>query len=191
MSIRAIIALAAFAPAAAAGITFDEAVDGDLSNDRTNPNVFALGSGTNLFTMDVVDSNNPTGDLDYFTVTVGAGFLIDSITLVSSTNPNGGFDPVAFIAMQIGPEVTVDPAAPNPAPLAGFVIGDPGQVGTDILPALSGSFGPTLGEGQYAFWVQQTGTDLTRVTLSFNVVPAPASAAALGCLGLFAARRRR
>lgn len=191
MTIRAIIALAAFAPAAAAGVIFDEAVDGDLSNDRANPTSFVLGSGANLFTMDVFDSDQPGGDLDYFTVNVGAGFTIDSITLVSSTNPNGGFDSTGFIALQVGPEVTVDPDAPNPAPLAGFVIAEPGTIGTNILPDLSGTVGPTLGEGAYSFWVQQTGVDLTRITLSFNVVPAPGAATAMGMLALLGARRRR
>lgn len=191
MSIRAIIALAACASTAHAGFAYDEAIDGDLSNDRANPTAFSLTQGVSLFTMDVIDSDEPNGDLDYFTVSIGAGLSIDSITLVSSTNPAGGFDAVAFIAMQLGTEVTVDPAAPDPSPLTGFVIGSPADVGTNILPALAGMSGPTLGAGDYSFWVQQTGVDLTRLTLSFNVVPAPGFASALGCVGLLAARRRR
>jgi len=191
MTIRSIIALAVLAPAAHASVIFDEGVDGDLSNDRTNPSTFVLGLGVNSFTMDVIDSDGPNGDLDYFTVTVGIGLTLDAVTLVSTTNPAGGFDATSFIAMQIGPQVTVDPASPDPTPLSGFVIADPSQVGSDLLPALAGSFGPTLGPGEYALWVQQTGEDLTRVSLSFNVVPAPGSFAAFAGLGLLGARRRR
>lgn len=191
MTTRALIALAACAGTAHASIVYDEAVDGDLSNDRFNPTAFNLTEGVSVFTMDVIDSDSPNGDLDYFTVSIGAGLSIDSVTLVSSTNPIGGFDPTAFIALQLGTQVTVDPAAPDPSPLAGFVIGSPPTIGTNILPDLAGASGPTLGAGDYSLWVQQTGADLTRVTLSFNVVPAPGFASALGCVGLLAARRRR
>jgi len=194
MQIRTAAALAATvvaAPLAMGGVFFDEDVDGDLSNDRFNPTVFNLGAGASSFIMDVIDSDQPQGDLDYFTVVIGDGLSIDSIVLAESFNPGGGFDNVAFIALQIGPIVTVDPASPNPAPLAGFVIGSPNLIGTNILPTLAGDFGPTLGSGEYAFWVQQTGESLTRLRLDFNVVPAPGAMAVLGLAGLAGVRRRR
>lgn len=194
MQMRTMAALAAIsfiAPLAAGGVFFDEGVDGDLSNDRFNPTVFNLDAGTSSFVMDVVDSDQPQGDLDYFTVVIGDGLSIGSIVLAESFNPGGGFDNVAFIALQIGPIVTVDPAAPSPAPLAGFVIGSPNLVGTNILPTLAGDSGPTLGAGEYAFWVQQTGESLTRLRLDFNVVPSPGALAVLGLAGLAGVRRRR
>lgn len=190
MTTRAIIALAACAGTAAAGINYDETVDGDLSNDRFNPTNFVLGTGVSNFTMDVIDSDQPTGDLDYFSVTIGAGLSIDSIILTDASNPNGGFDAIAFLALEVGPQISVDPAIPDPSPLAGFFLSNPTLVGTEVLDDLTNG-GTSLGEGTYSLWVQQTGTDLTRISLAFNVVPAPGSAAALGCLGLLASRRRR
>ncbi len=190
MSIRAIIAIAACAGTAAASINYDESIDGDLSNDRFSPTNFNLSTGVSNFTMDIVDSDNPTGDLDYFSVTIGAGLSIDSIVLTDSFNPAGGFDTIVFVGLEFGSQVSVDPAAPDPTPLAGFILTNPTLVGTDVLDELTDG-GSSLGEGTYSFWVQQTGVDLTRISLGFNVVPAPGSAAALGCLGLLAMRRRR
>jgi hypothetical protein len=164
----------------------------DWSDDGLNPTAFSnLGLGTNAFIMHVVDSDSPNGDRDYFSITLGAGQAVDSIVLVSSINPGGGVDATAFIAMQYGPQVTVDPNAPNPGLLAGFVIGSPNVVGTDILNDLTGGAGGPLGPGTYSFWVQQTGVDLTRVELAFNVIPAPGGTALLAGTLLFVSRRRR
>lgn len=190
MTIRAIIALAACAGTAAASINYDETVDGDLSNNRFAPTNFVLSTGVSSFTMDVIDSDQPTGDLDYFSVTIGAGLSIDSIILTDSSNPAGGFDPIAFLALEVGPQVSVDPDAPDPTPLAGFFLSNPTLIGTEVLDDLTNG-GTSLGAGTYSLWIQQTGEDLTRISLDFNVVPAPGSVAALGCLGLLASRRRR
>lgn len=191
----AVAAMAFVGSIASAGglVIWDDAVNGDLSDDRFNPNVFALDNGVSSIISETVLSNFPSsegGDRDYFTVTIGAGQSITSIMLAESFNPAGGFDAVGFMALQFGPIVTVDPAAPNPAPLAGFVIGTEDLIGTDILGLLSGGLSE-LGAGEYAFWVQQTGEDLTRIRLDFNVVPAPGAMALLGLGGLVAGRRRR
>lgn len=194
-STLAIAAVVLVGSAASAGglVIWDDAVDGDLSDDRFNPNVFNLQNGVSSVISETVFSNFPPsegGDRDYFTLVVGAGQSITSITLAESFNPAGGFDAVGFIGLQFGPIVTVNPDAPDPSPLAGFVIGNADLVGTDILGALSGGLS-SLGEGEYAFWMQQTGEDLTRVRLDFNVVPTPGALAVLGLGGLAAVRRRR
>lgn len=188
----AAVALVGSIASAGGLVIWDDAVDGDLSDDRFNPNVFVLGNGVSSVISETVFSNFPDegGDRDYFTVVIGAGQSLTSIILSEASNPNGGFDAAGFIALQFGPIVTVDPAAPNPAPLAGWLITFESLVGTDVLSDLSGGFS-SLGEGEYAFWVQQTGEDLTRIRMDFHVVPAPGAMALLGLGGLVGVRRRR
>lgn len=183
-------ALAALLASAANATIYDEAIDGDLSNDRFAPTSIALSMGLNTVTMDVIDSDTPNGDLDYFTFTLGAGESIDSITLIESSNPLGGFDSAAFVGLAFDSFFDFDPDTFAGDGLEGFVITTPDLVGNDILLDLSDGLS-SLGAGDYTFWVQQTGADLTRVSLGINVVPAPASIAMLGLLGAAAPRRRR
>ena len=192
-SLAALAAVVAGASCAMGSVFHDDAIHGDLSDDRFNPTVFNLGVGVNTIISETGLSNLPApeGDRDYFTLVVGAGQTLTSITLVESVNVGGGgFDPVAFIGLQFGPMVTVDPDAPNPAPLAGWTLSTPDAVGTDLMSVLTGGL-TELGPGEYAFWVQQTGEDITRVRLDFNVVPAPGAVALLGLGGLVSTRRRR
>lgn len=188
----AAVALVGSIASAGGLVIWDDAVDGDLSDDRFNPNVFVLSNGVSSVISETVFSNFPDegGDRDYFTVIIGAGQSLTSIMLSEASNPNGGFDAAGFVGLQFGPIVTVDPAAPNPAPLAGWLITSDNLVGTDLLSDLSGGLS-SLGEGEYAFWVQQTGEDLTRIRLDFTVVPAPGAMALLGLGGLVGVRRRR
>lgn len=197
MSIRTTAALAAivgFAPMALASVFYDEAIDGDMSDDRFNPNVFNLGLGSNTIISETLLSNlpQPEGDRDFFTVVVGVGQTLSQIVLTEASNPGGGFDSAAFVAMQFGPIITVDPENPfpNAGDLSGFILTTSDLIGTDVMAELSGLDGP-LGPGEYAFWVQQTGEDLTRVGLEFTVIPAPGAIATLGLGALLAGRRRR
>lgn len=191
-TVAGLMAVGMLVPMASADVFYDETVDGDLSDDRANPDVFDLSLGTSGIIMEAVLSNlpSPDGDRDYFTVVVGAGQTLTEIIYADSSLPNGGFDSAGFLAMQFGPVVTVNPDAPDPTPLAGFIIGSPDLVGTNVLEALSGGL-TELGEGEYAFWFQQTGEDLNRVRFDFTVVPAPGAMALLGMGGLVGIRRRR
>lgn len=186
-----LVASAAFlivSPAFAIG--HNESVDGDLSDDRFNPDTFLLDPGSNLFVMSVVLSDDAVaGDRDYFTVTVPAGFVLEDITLDSLSAT--GNDDVAFIGVQEGMTVDVDPQIPDPTPLLGFTLTTQGAVGQDLIPGLTGGL-LTLPAGDYAFWVQQTGSDETTLGLDFNVVvPAPGTATLVGAAALVAVRRRR
>ncbi len=183
-------ALLTLTASAATASIYDETVEGDLSNDRFAPTSLSLDLGLNTVSMDVIDSNNSIGDLDYFTFSIGAGQSIDSITILDSSNPAGGFDSAAFVGLAFDSFFDFDPINFTGDGLVGFVITDPGVVGTDVLTDLSDGLN-SLGQGDYSFWVQQTGEDLTRVSLGINVVPTPASGALFGVLALATTVRRR
>jgi hypothetical protein len=186
-------ALASAASVSNAGVSniFDEAVLGDFSDDRFAPTFLDFGLGSNLVTTEVIASDIPgIGDRDYYTFSIAAGQSVDSITLVDASNPAGGFDSTAFVGLAFDSIFDFDPDTFNGPGLQGFVLTGEEVVDTDILPELSAGLS-SLGEGDYSLWVQQTGDDLTSVTLNFNVVPAPTTGAILATMGFLAARRRR
>lgn len=190
MTRAALLAIAAIAPTAAASVIYDEAIDGDLSSDRFNPTVINLALGQNTITMDVVNSGLPGGDRDYFTFNLAGGLSVDAILLDDASNPPGGFDATAFVGLGSGAFFDFDPDTFQGDGLIGYVLTTPDLVGTDIIGDLNAGQG-ALANADYTFWVQQTGENLTRVTLTLNVVPAPTTGAFLGLAALAATRRRR
>ncbi|MFI4853443.1 MAG: hypothetical protein ACIAQF_00515 [Phycisphaerales bacterium JB065] len=187
-----LVSLTTCSVASAGAFVYDEGVDGDLSNDWLAPTQFpAFGVGQSVATMSVFDSNESTGDRDYFTITVPAGLQLDSITLLSLES--GGNDSVAFFGIQVGNQVTVDPNSPNPAPLLGWMLTQESNVGGDILEIAIGEGNSPLGDGQYSFWVQQTGPEVTTLSFGFNLsqVPTPSGVGLAGLAMLGAMRRRR
>lgn len=184
--------LVACSLASAGSFTYDEAVDGDLSDDWLAPTQFpAFGVGQSVVTMSVVNSDDAElGDRDYFTITIPEGFELLSLDLLALDA--GGGDNVAFLGIQEGDQVTVDPNFPNPEPLLGWILTQQSNVGTDIQELLVGTENAPLGPGQYSFWVQQTGQDLTTLSLGFEVgiIPSPGALGLCG-LAMFGAMRRR
>ena len=172
-----------------AQFAYDELIDGDLTDDRFAPFELSAADGVNVLSGTVVD-----GDRDYFRFTVPAGSELVAINLSNYDSP----DFAAFLGVQAGSTMTVDPDLPDPATLLGYVLYGPQTEGTDILDDMGSAFGAIgftgfLPAGEYTFWNQQTGPDLTSFTMEFVIqpVPAPASAALLTAGGLLAARRRR
>ena len=147
--------LAASATAHAA--IYDETANGDLSDNRLSPTLFAIGTGANS-----ISGFTEAGDLDYVTFTVPVGWNLSSIfhrTYVSN-------DFRAFIGLQEGSTFTESADAPNPANLLGYrhigietvnseIIDDLATSNLSTPPAM-GFVGP-LGAGNYTFWIQQTG----------------------------------
>jgi len=178
--------------ASAQNVVWDEAVDGDLSDDWLNPTQLpTLLPGLNTVTFSVVNSDDEVnGDRDYFTITIPAGYQMSTLDLLALSAD--GPDDIAFLAIQVGNQVTVNPNFPNPEPLLGWMLTQQQNVGNDILEIMIGQDNIPLGPGQYSFWAQQTGQDLTTMTLGFNIelIPSPGTLGVAG-LAMFGAMRRR
>ncbi len=173
----------------AAASVYNESIDGDLSGDRFSPTHIIVDNGLNTVTMQVVDSASG-GDRDYFTFSIGAGQSVDSIVVTDSFNPAGGFDSAGFVGLAFDRFFDFDPDAFTGPGLQGFVITDASVVGAESIGDLSGGL-TSLGAGDYSFWVQQTGEDLTEISLAINVVPSPSAMGLLAMGGLVGVRRRR
>lgn len=172
--------------AARASSNYDEAIDGDLSNDRLAPTSLLFSLGTNSIT-----ATSVSGDREYVHVVIPAGTVLSSIVLASYSS----LDELSFIGVQAGTILSEPPTGTNPDNLLGWThFGDgAGNVGTDILDDLGASapaigFTPPLPAGDYTFWMQQTGSNAATFRFDFEVTPEPAT---LALLGIAAGLRRR
>ena len=175
--------------AAQAQIIWDEAAQGDLSNDRLAPTSLNLALGTNG-----VLASSGFSDIEYIHFHLSPGTQLHAIVPVSYT----GTDEIAFIGVQAGTIFTEPASGANVANLLGWALWGPsmGTMGTNILPAIGagegaqGFTGPLTGS-DYTFWIQNTGSTFTwRMDFNTSVVPEPASMAAL-CMGTIALLRRK
>jgi hypothetical protein len=178
-------------------VVFDEARDGDASDNRFAPTTGALGAGVN--TIRGFSGQSPTPDvhdLDYITFTVAEGFRLDSFVL-QSASVGGAF---SFVGLQAGPIVTI-PAdwTSIETPLLGWAHFGSADVGVDLLPVMSASpgsvgFSGPLAAGTYALWIMELDTSEPH-TYSFGLgvtaVPAPAALALAAACGLLPRRRAR
>lgn len=192
LATAALIALAS--PAMAQG--YDEGVSGDFSNNPAAPTPVSFSTGSNLVigTTGRATSNDLI-DADYFTFTLSAGQVLDSITVLDGTTAIG----LAFIGIDSGNQVTV--LGPGATGLLGWTHYDTGDIGTNILDDMSvpnmGSSGfGVLGEGTYSVWVQEASPgplDIYRFNFAIREVPEASTwammLAGFGLLGL-AFRRR-
>ncbi|MEM6401188.1 MAG: DVUA0089 family protein [Cyanobacteria bacterium P01_D01_bin.116] len=144
---------------------YDEAVNGDISNNPENPLQLSLSEGANRVTATTGDR-----DQEYVTVTVPEGFQLNSVVL-ESYNPND----VAFIGVQEGNTFTepLDDSAIRENILGYTLFGNPRQIGTDILDEIGNGlnaigFEGALPSGNYTFALQQIRAT-SDYTLDFNV----------------------
>jgi MYXO-CTERM domain-containing protein len=184
------VGLSVAAPAAAATIYLESTV-GDLSNNRAAPTSVAFLLGQN----DIFGQTGSTAgvtDRDYFTFVIPQGTRLSSLTVLSSELAGGG---AAFFGLQTGAQITVDPAAPTAAPLLGYWLVSPADIGLNILPGLGTApdaigFTAPLAAGQYSAWLQDTNAAPSRYGLRFDVTPVPEPGPALLALAGIAALRR-
>ena len=201
----AVFALLVAAPAKA--ILFDEAVSGDLSNDKGAPTALTLTPGSNsvIGTVNGFGNGDPQ---DWVSFTIPTGFVMSSYvnSKYNSTDPQG------FTGFQFGSSFSGDEfAAGNYAGYAHFGTaatnpdGSPpsSTVGVDLLPLMADpsfapgaiGFNPPLGPGTYTFLIQQ-GNDVTtgyQFDMTLRSVPESGSSLCLlgmGGLAILALRRR-
>src|SRR5262245_41633057 len=89
--------------AEASALFWDEAVNGDFSNNGLSPTAVLVDVGHNTI-LGATGNSGQGIDRDYFTFTVPGGTRLTSITLLDSTTISGG---ASFIALQAGPQLTV------------------------------------------------------------------------------------
>jgi hypothetical protein len=195
------LALLAAAVAAQAGTVpngWDEAVNGDLSNNGLVPSFVSVAVGNNVVA-------GTTGravaggavDRDYFSITIPAGFVLSSVTVLAGTATLGDG---SFIGLMAGASFTVPPTTSDATGLLGWTLFSANDIGNDLLVPMSNpffgssGFNTPLGPGSYSFWVQETsvGSSVYRLALEVTAVPEPATALSLlAGLGLLAVARRR
>src|SRR5436305_4065386 len=206
----AVCAVLAAAPAKA--IIFDEAVSGDLSNNKAAPTALTLTPGLNSV-IGTVAGFPPEGTdpQDWVSFTIPAGFVMTSYvnSKYDSTDPQG-FTGFQFGSAFLGDEFIegsyagyahFGTAANNPD-------GNPvssSTVGVNLLPLMADpsfapgttGFTPPLAAGTYTFLIQQGNPVTTGYQFNMTVrpvsVPEPGSSLwllGIGGLAILALRRR-
>ncbi len=155
-------------PAAQAAL-FDEADDGEISDDPFNPLPLQLTDSDNSIRASVI-----VGDLDYVTVNVPAGQVLSSITLEDYVSSNS----TSFIGVQVGTVFTEPATGTTVGNLLGYAHFGSSMIGTNILPAVSTGAGaqgfiPPLAAGDYTFWMQETSDAAVSFSLNFGLTAAP------------------
>ena len=175
-----ILSLGICISSARAVVLWDEAFQGDLSNNNLAPTALTLGLGVNsiLGTMGRDLPSVPV-DRDMFTFTIAPGRALASINVVTFTPTNQSFYAIA-------PGITINDTDPA-THLANTLVQHTG----DILPQMvlgsySGGTGITdpLGPGTYTAWFQELSSVVT-YRMDYTIVdtvavPEPAAA----CTGI-------
>ena len=206
----AAVACALLSAAPAKATIYDEAVSGDLSNDKAAPTPLTLTGGSNS----VIGTANGFGNgdpQDWVSFTIPTGFVMTSYTnsnFVSADNQGftgfqfgSSFSGDEFMASSYAGYAHFGTAAQNPDgnPITSSTVGVnllPLMANPNFAPGTTG-FTPPLHAGTYTFLIQQ-GDDFTTsyqfdMNLRSTSVPESGSSLCLlsiGGLAIFAMRRR-
>lgn len=181
-----LVALCTLAAAGHSIVIWDENIQGDLTDDRFNPEFLSLSAGSN-----VLIGNTGFSDRDYFRFSLAPGQALTSVFLRDYVS----VDDISFLAVQEGTFITEDPLNANVGNLLGWTFFGAPEVGVDLLPLMGSNWGsigfaPPLTGPNYAWWLQQTG-DATSYVLEFNVVPEPSTLLVTAGLALGLRRRAK
>src|SRR5438552_11324895 len=201
--------LVAAAPAKAT--IYDEAVSGDLSNDKAAPTALTLMPGLNSVSGTVAGfpQFGGTDPQDWVSFTIPAGFVMTSYV----NSRYNSADDQGFTGFQFGSSFSGDPfmaiSYAGYAPF-GFAATNPDKnpvaastVGLNLLPLMADpsfapgatGFTPPLAAGTYTFLIQQGDPVTTgyQFDMTIRSVPEPGSSLCLfgmGGLAILAVRRR-
>jgi len=151
-----------------AAIFWNEAINGDLSNNQSAPSTFTLASGVNSV-MGTVGGGSDSRD--WLTLTIPAGLQLNSLTPAAYASS----DAVAFTGVQSGAAFVGSPLAAES--YLGYTHFGAGNVGVNILSAMGSAAGaqgftPPLGSGSYVFLIQQLGAAAS-YQFDYDVTPVP------------------
>lgn len=169
-------------------LDYDEAVDGDLSDDFLNPTVFDVDVGAFSIFAAQQGSAFPGGrDVDYVTINLDDGEFIENLILTDydpgPLNPGNA----AFFSVASGAAFPIDFSATNiSSTIGGLLYNETLHEGQDIIAASAGQFGSTgftgflggaPGAESFSFWFNQTDLPSSGI-FTFNI-GAPALTVAL------------
>lgn len=171
-------------PAAANAADYIEGAPGnpDISGNGLAPTNLNLAAGANT-----VSGTFGGPDTDILHVNIPAGLQLSTITLNAHSTAD-----LAFIGVKAGSTWSGNPNFDGM--VDGYVHISPSLVGSDILDDIAASSGGAVSpplSGDYTFWMQNATTSGNAYSLSFNVVPEPASVALLAVAGFATLCRRR
>ena len=202
--VLALLAALALPFGTAQALTWDEAINGDLSDDGTAPtHLGPLSAGSNLIygTMGSLGGTGPL-DADVWNFTVDPGYYLTGINLVSYKATSNSLLNESFMAIATGGTIDMnDPSFHLSNALWGYGEDGFGHTYNDLLALLDA--GPSFGgigfdgplpSGNYTFWIQE-GSDQIKYGIDFVTapvpVPEPGGALLLGFAGIWLLRRRR
>lgn len=188
----------------AQALTWDEGLNGDLSDDGAAPTLLGtLSAGSNLIsgTMGSLGGTGPL-DADVWNFTIAPGYYLTGINLLGYSAQSGSLSNESFMAIANGGTIDFnDPLGHLSNTLWGYGQDGFGNTYVDLLALLDAGpqfagigFDGPLPSGNYTFWIQE-GSDQINYSIDFVTtpvpVPEPGSLMLLGVAGLWMLRRRR